>query len=106
MNPYQPPIASANKTVGSTRWIRGFLILNGVLMAIPVLIALFTYVSLKIEFAMQPNNINGDPVTYQHELVSVPGSVWPIVAFFLVPNLILLTKFTLSAVGQRRGASG
>lgn len=100
MNPYEPPTVNDIKPVGSVRWIRRLLILNCVLLAFPVSLALFIYGSLKVESGVQPDTINGDPVTfvtYDHEFIGISGPIWPIIVFFVVPNLILLSMFALSA---------
>ena len=106
MNPYDAPTAVADHADGRTRWFRRFLILNGVLLAIPLSVVIVVYASLRIESTMQPRTINGDPVTYvtyDHEFVGLSGPIWPIVAFFVVPNLIFLSALGLSVL--RRGTS-
>ncbi|TWU35601.1 hypothetical protein Q31b_50360 [Novipirellula aureliae] len=101
MNPYVPPAENAASSRVRARWLRRFLILNGVLLAIPISIALFIYGSMKIELALQPDTNNGDPITYQQDFMFVSGPVWPIFALFVVPNLILFAMLALSVAGQR-----
>ncbi len=105
INPYQPAKDSvAGDTVRPRwlrRWLRRFVILNIVLIAIPVLIALVSYMDFLFDIAIRPNNINGDPVTYQHQHFSASGPDWSTVAYFMLPNLVLFAIFRWSIAVRR-----
>lgn len=101
MNPYDPPNDSNETAGGRNRWVRRFLMLNGILLAFPVSIITFVYGSLWIETALLPDTINGDPVTYQHEFIGISGPVWPMVAFFVVPNIVLFAVYAVSVFVRR-----
>lgn len=75
-----------------SRWLRGVLILNGALVAIPAILAFFAYLYIKIELAIEAARNNGDPVIYQH-FFWVEGPIWPIIVYFLIPNGILAGTF-------------
>ena len=105
MNPYEPPNERISNKAASTGWLRRFLILNGVLLAVPVSITLLIYATLRVDLAMKPDNINGDPVTYQQEFIGVSGPIWPVISFFVIPNLILIAVFGWSVLVQRTDAN-
>ena len=80
------------------------MILNGALLAIPIAVFLFIYASLWIQIARIPDSANGEPVryaTYDHELVGLSGPMWPVFAFFLIPNLLLLAMYGRYVIGRK-----
>lgn len=104
INPYQPASECEADSSGAAvrpRWLVLFIVLNLVLVAIPVLSAAFAWISVLFDFANRPDNINGDPVTYQYQNFTLSVQIWPIVTFFLLPNLILFAIIGLSIAGQR-----
>jgi hypothetical protein len=90
VNPYQP----ANDTVAGhalrPRWWLRFFVLNLILFLVPIVVAVVSGASVFIDFAFRPDNINGDPVTYQYQHFSVSGTIWTIAAYFSVPNVVLV----------------
>lgn len=64
------------------------------LIGIPVLILLLSLIWMQLELAIERANNGGDPVTYQRFYwVSAPSIPWPLIAYFTVPNAILLTLY-------------
>jgi len=105
INPYQPAKECVAGDTVRPRWLRRFAILNMVLIAIPVLITLVSYMDFLFDIAIRPNNINGDPVTYQHQHFSVSGPGWSAVAYFMLPNLVLFAIFCWSIAVRRAQAN-
>lgn len=65
------------------------------LIGIPVLLLLLSLIWTQIELAIERANNGGDPVTYQHFYWgSAPSTSWPLIAYFTVPNAIMLTFYT------------
>ncbi|MBB3208788.1 hypothetical protein FHS27_004621 [Rhodopirellula rubra] len=101
VNPYEAPSTSPDNS-DSPRWKRRFLVLNGLLVAVPVAIVLCSLVWSRIEFEIETAGYGGDPVTYQHHYWATgPANPWPLVAYFLVPNGLLVWICTRSFLSHR-----
>ncbi|WP_144058919.1 hypothetical protein [Rhodopirellula sp. SWK7] len=76
--------------------------MNGLLVAVPAAIVLCSRVWSRIEFEIEIAGYGGDPVTYQHHYwATAPANPWPLVAYFLVPNGLLVWICTRSFLSHR-----
>lgn len=101
-NPYTPTSNPAGVTYSaSPRWLRRFVILNGILVAVPVMAYVLLYLLVAILNQREIDPITGAPVMYEH-FVWIDVEPLFAVAFFLVPNLILAVTFIYGLVRPRR----
>lgn len=89
---YSTPATAAFKSRAKPRWLRRALILNGVLLAILMFLALVVFCWIWLDSEWEAATTAGDPVTYQH-FIWIEVQLWPAVAYFLIPNGILLAAF-------------
>tara|TARA_R110002073_G_scaffold154858_9_gene310106 strand:+ start:2413 stop:2712 length:300 start_codon:yes stop_codon:yes gene_type:complete len=89
MNPYEPSVRNLDDTGRKSRWLRAILILNAILIAIPVALAVLAYAMLRIELAREIGSNPDGPIVYETEFVGMSGPAWPMLAYFLAPNAIL-----------------
>ncbi|MEO1526234.1 MAG: hypothetical protein AAFX06_12410 [Planctomycetota bacterium] len=101
MNPYDPPADDA-RSIRRPRWIRNFLILNAVLVAIPIMLVVGVTVLIWIQIRMATSTMEGDPVTHQVQFTGFTGPIWPLAIFFLVPNVLLLLRLLFSQARYSR----
>lgn len=87
VNPYKTTASQEGPTRSAGK---AFWILNSVLVTIPAVIFVGFYVWLTFERWEAVRENNGDPVTYQHFFWIAPSGYASIVAYFLVPNGLLL----------------
>lgn len=100
MNPYEPP----EKAVlvpqrAALKWKRWFVVLNGVLVAIPALMVLIAYISVQIEMYIANYSL-ADLVTFDSEL-SYEGPAWMPFVYFLVPNVLFAVGLVVVVNGRR-----
>ncbi|MGB7345185.1 MAG: hypothetical protein WBD20_13305 [Pirellulaceae bacterium] len=62
------------------------MILNLVLLALPVSVIAFAYLSFQVFIWLQEKFTPQGPIVYDTELVGLSGSVWPLIAYLIVPN--------------------
>ena len=77
------------------------MILNGILVAVPVMAYFLLYLLVAIMNQREIDPITGDPVMHEH-FVWIDVEPLFAVAFFLVPNLILAFTFIYGFVRPRR----
>ena len=76
--------------------------LNVLLFVIPASIIFCSFAWDRIEIAIEAANNDGDPVTYQHYYwVSNPSPPWPLIAYFSIPNAILISIYARFLFSRR-----
>lgn len=105
-NPYEAPSASV-PSLPSPRWLRRFVVLNALLVAVPALAVFCLMAWARIELAIEAARNNGGPVTYQHFYwISVSPASWPLAVYFLIPNAILGAFYMRYRLLRRNSAAG
>ena len=90
LNPYEPSVRDLDDAGSKSHWLRAILILNAILIAIPVSLAVLAYAMLRIELAREFGSNPNGPIVYDTEFVGMSGPAWPMLAYFLAPNAILV----------------
>jgi len=80
------------------------LILNAVLFAIAASIVLFAYLSLQFQLKREAESYSDGPVVYQTEFVGISGPAWPMLAYFVVPNVLMLLYLAYRWRSQRKAS--
>ena len=101
-NPYEPTTIEPDEPRRGSNWIRRIVILNAVLAAIPVSVAAYAYFSMQLELRRQTDSYTDGPIVYEIEFVGFSGSAWPILAYFLLPNLLMLVFLVFRTRSQRK----
>lgn len=68
------------------------MILNATLIAIPLGLGVAAYVWSPLSIAWEAARSTGDPVAFQH-FYWIDPSPWFVMAYFLIPNAILLATY-------------
>ena len=69
------------------------MILNVILLAIPASAIAFAYVSLQLELRREAESYTDGPIVYETEFAGISGPVWPMLAYFVAPNVLMLLYF-------------
>ncbi|XZE20593.1 hypothetical protein SH449x_000469 [Pirellulaceae bacterium SH449] len=94
--PYAPPLTS-NYVEPNTesrgrvkrRWVRSFIILNVILIALPIVVTTLVFVRNFFSWRIRSHSENYDPIVYQ-QTVEVSFDLLGLLAYLVIPNCILV----------------
>ncbi len=80
------------------------MILNLILFALPASVIAFAYISIELEMRRQADAYTDGPVVYETEFIGIAGPVWPMFAYFVAPNVLMLAYLANRTRSQRKSS--
>jgi len=103
-NPYEATTTNPAEPPSSVRWMRPIVILNFLLLGIPASAVGFEFVLMQHDLRRQTEAYTDGPTTYETQFTEFSGAVWPLLVYFLTPN-VLMVAFLMRRVRRRHRAS-
>ena len=96
LNPYDSNTASIATPVTRTNWVRGFAILNLMIIAFPMLLVVAIFLFMRLQSSYSSWQLSGISGSFGVEILVV------LITYFVIPNCSLFAYFLIRGRSHRK----